>query len=131
MLLTLTLLVGCTTGRVKIPTATQSTSTDEPSSVSTENHKLIGKPLPIPTEYTQETGEQGEAVRLEYTITDYTSSSRSLGKYACVYLPYGFNATDPETQYDVCIFSTAVMGMWSSILTAPDSPANLSGYWTT
>ena len=32
---------------------------------------------------------------------DYVNPGRSLEKYAYVYLPHGFNATDPETQYDV------------------------------
>lgn len=101
MLLTLTLLAGCATGGGSAPATTQPASDQERPAVSMENRKMIGELLPIPVEYTQEASEQGEVVRLDYTTTDYTNPSRSLEKYAYVYLPHGFNATDPETQYDV------------------------------
>lgn len=101
MLLTLALLAGCAAGDGSAAAATQPISSDEPPTVSTENHRLIGELLPIPAEYAQEASEQGEVVRLDYTTADYVNPGRSLEKYAYVYLPHGFNATDPETQYDV------------------------------
>lgn len=76
-------------------------SGDAPPTVSTENHRLIGELFPIPAEYTQEASEQGKVVRLDYTTADYANPSRSLEKYACIHLPYGFNAADPEARYDV------------------------------
>lgn len=100
MLLTLTLLAGCATGDGSAAAATQPIPSNEPPTVSTENHRLIGELLPIPAEYAQEASEQGEVVRLDYTTVDYVNPGRSLEKYAYVYLPHGFNATDPETQYD-------------------------------
>ena len=72
------------------------TGTGEPHSGN-----VIGALKNVPAAYTQPAEEQGQIVRLNYTAASYTNPGQTLEKYALVYLPYGFDAADTQTRYNV------------------------------
>ncbi|MCR5024913.1 MAG: hypothetical protein K6A90_11375 [Lachnospiraceae bacterium] len=56
---------------------------------------------PIPDGYLKEAGKQGRVIRIKYNSRDYAGNGGSIEKTACVYLPYGYNADDTKTRYDI------------------------------
>ena len=102
ILLALSLLAGCATGGIgEHPPVTEPPIQNEEQASIEMTGNIIGELQSIPADYSQEAEEQGQVVRLDYTTADYSNPDITLEKYAYVYLPYGFSATDPETRYDV------------------------------
>lgn len=55
----------------------------------------------IPDEYLQTSSQSGQVVRINYDSNTYDDENRYMNKYAYVYLPYGYDADDEDTQYDI------------------------------
>lgn len=55
----------------------------------------------IPEEYLETSTQPGRVVRIDYETNTYDEANRSMGKYAYVYLPYGYDEEDDETQYNI------------------------------
>lgn len=54
----------------------------------------------ITDEYLASSNQPGQVVRIDYESNTYDTENRVMHKYAYVYLPYGYNAEDADTQYD-------------------------------
>ena len=55
----------------------------------------------IPEEYLETSTQPGSVVRIDYETNTYDEANRSMGKYAYVYLPYGYDEEDDETRYNI------------------------------
>ena len=55
----------------------------------------------IPSEYKTKDKQRGTIIRLNYTTHTYDTINKTLYKYLNVYLPYGYDAADSNTKYNV------------------------------
>ena len=55
----------------------------------------------VPAAYKASATRQGTVERLDYETKDYARDSAPIQKAAYVYLPYGYDPADAETQYDI------------------------------
>ena len=56
----------------------------------------------VPEAYFSASGHPGQVVEITYGSRDYTDAAEpAIQKTAYVYLPYGYDETDPETRYDI------------------------------
>lgn len=55
----------------------------------------------IPEEYLESSGQPGQVVRINYDSNTYDEENRPMDKYTYVYLPYGYDASDEDTRYDI------------------------------
>lgn len=55
----------------------------------------------VPAEYKTAASRQGTVVRVNYDSLDYAGNNAPITKTAYVYLPYGYDENDTETQYDI------------------------------
>lgn len=55
----------------------------------------------IPDEYLESSDQPGQVVRIDYESNTYNEENRLMDKYAYVYLPYGYDGEDEDTQYDI------------------------------
>lgn len=69
-----------------------------------------GMTASVPEAYTQPCDRPGSIQRLVYESRDYTGSGASIKKTAYVYLPYGYDETDVEKQYDILYLMHGWMG---------------------
>ena len=65
------------------------------------NMEQTGYTLPVPAAYTKASDEPGTVVRLDYDSKDYVRDESPITKTAYVYTPYGYDASDPETRYNI------------------------------
>ena len=55
----------------------------------------------VPAEYMVQAEHPGTVERLDYATKDYARNSEDIQKTAYIYLPYGYDAADTETCYDI------------------------------
>ena len=55
----------------------------------------------VPDEYKAPAAHPGTVERLDYATKDYAGSGAEIQKTAYVYLPYGYDASDDATRYDI------------------------------
>ena len=55
----------------------------------------------VPSSYTTPASQQGSVVPLTYDTKDYARDSAPIQKTAYVYLPYGYDDNETETQYNI------------------------------
>lgn len=55
----------------------------------------------VPSEYFAAASEQGSVTSIEYETKDYAGNGTDISKTAYVYLPYGYDENDTETQYNI------------------------------
>lgn len=55
----------------------------------------------VPVEYQRASSEPGSVQRIDYDTLDYAGNRSAITKTAYVYTPYGYDADDTETRYDV------------------------------
>ena len=60
-----------------------------------------GYTLAVPSEYLQGANEKGDIEHIEYATKDYAGGGSDITKEAYVYLPYGYDANDAETRYNI------------------------------
>ena len=60
-----------------------------------------GFTVSVPSEYLKAATNQGSVARVDYESKDYVRDSSDVTKTAYVYLPYGYDEKDPDTQYDI------------------------------
>lgn len=105
-ILTLTLAVSVTAcGRSEDREDTPSETTAQETE-STEVTDAMGKTElltleEIPDEYLASSDQPGQVVRIDYASNTYDEENRPMDKYAYVYLPYGYDAENENTKYDI------------------------------
>ena len=66
------------------------------------SHTTAEQPLKeIPTDYFTPADRGGKVVRLDYETSTYDAENQRLSKYAFVYLPYGYEESNPQARYNV------------------------------
>ena len=65
------------------------------------NMEQTGYTLTVPAAYTKASDEPGTVVRLDYNSKDYVRDESPITKTAYVYTPYGYDASDSETRYNI------------------------------
>lgn len=80
-------------------TTAQETESTEATEAMGENELLTLEE--IPDEYLASSDQPGQVVRIDYESNTYDEENRSMDKYAYVYLPYGYDAEDEDTRYDI------------------------------
>ncbi|MBQ6505310.1 MAG: hypothetical protein IJI57_15500 [Flexilinea sp.] len=60
-----------------------------------------GMTAAVPAEYKVPANHQGTVTRLDYESLDYARNSAPVTKTAYVYTPYGYDANDAETRYNI------------------------------
>ena len=74
------------------------TIADEIESINIEQ---TGYTAPVPSEYFRESDKPGTIEEISYKTKDYAGNGGETVKYAYVYLPYGYDADDTDTHYDI------------------------------
>ena len=77
----------------------------------------IGDIKPIPDEVRKANAKQGKIEEFKYTA--HTTDGRTIKKHARVYTPYGYNAKDKKTKYDVLYLMHGGGDKTTSFLTPP------------
>ena len=104
--LLLTVLAGCSR-QSDDPAPTDSTSTPlepsiEPDATGDENiMPQTGWTTAVPNEYFEPSDHPGTVTRLDYESEDYVRDGAAVTKTAYVYTPYGYDAADTETRYNI------------------------------
>lgn len=65
------------------------------------NMEQTGYTIPVPADYTKASDKPGTVIRLDYDSKDYVRDESPITKTAYVYTPYGYDACDPETRYNI------------------------------
>ncbi len=73
----------------------------ESSGVNDMEIPQIGWTEAVPAEYTKAAAEQGNVVRIDYESEDYVRDDSVITKTAYVYTPFGYDADDTETRYNI------------------------------
>ena len=99
MLAALPLLSACAT-------KTEDTASEEPKTqmITTTlptNMEQTGWTNAVPDEYLKPAAHPGTVERLDYATKDYAGNGGDIQKTAYVYLPYGYDASDTQTRYDI------------------------------
>lgn len=97
-------LFGCgahQVGSVQNQQAVRETATRSNSQESTSALPQTGYSEAVPTTYLQPSSRPGAVERLDYASFDYAGSGNSITKTAYVYTPYGYDAGDTSTRYDI------------------------------
>ena len=86
-----------------------------------ENYtQLVSKTRAIPDSYTEEAGERGTVVTVDYDTRDYAGGTMAARRNtASVYLPYGYDA-DTERRYNVVYLVHGHYGTHSTFLSVAD-----------
>ena len=72
------------------------------SSASAENSiPQTGWTTAVPAQYTVASAHSGTVEQIVYDTKDYAGDGSGIQKVAYVYLPYGYDANDTETRYDI------------------------------
>lgn len=79
----------------------------------------IGDIKPIPDEVRKANAKQGKIEEFKYTA--HTTDGRTIKKHARVYTPYGYNAKDKKTKYDVLYLMHGGGDKTTSFLTPPQN----------
>lgn len=60
-----------------------------------------GQTVAVPSDYMEPAEQQGTVIDITYSSKDYAGDGSEIEKVAYIYLPYGYDETDAEAQYDI------------------------------
>lgn len=100
----ISLISGCSSSTEITANNTQ-TQTSQTTTAITEKEmttmEQTGFTNAVPQKYKSAAAHAGTVERLDYETKDYVRDSSPITKTAYVYLPYGYDANDTETRYDI------------------------------
>ena len=113
---------GCSGVKENKTVKESSEKTPVPTSV-TEKVILPSQLVPVDDSYKTVSDHPGTLQYSDYQTKDYDGDQREMTKHLLLYLPYGYDSSDPETRYDIVYIMHGRDDSPESILGTPDQPS--------